>query len=75
MNRAAFVHERATFASFLDAWKYHLPHAPTVREAYDRAEDDHLATYGARRFAEFSSFARARRVHLARCHRPPAASP
>lgn len=56
-------------ASFLEVWKWELQRARTVREAYERTEDRHEALYGARRFAEFSSFARARRNYLAKRHR------
>lgn len=63
-----FTSERATVASFLEVWRWELDHARTVREAYERTEDRHEALYGARRFAEFSSFARARRNFLARRH-------
>jgi hypothetical protein len=65
----SFRHERATFESFLSSWSDHLSTSPTVREAYERTEDDHLEIYGRRRFAEFSSFARARRVYFAQRHR------
>lgn len=65
-----FISERATVASFLEVWKSNLKTAATVREAYELTEERHEAVYGARRFAEFSSFARARRNYLARRHRP-----
>lgn len=65
-----FDSERATFDSFLERWKELIPISPTIREAYERTEDEHLEIYGCRRFAEFSSFARARRNHLAKGHRP-----
>lgn len=67
-----FKSERATVASFLEVWKDNLRTCDTVREAYEATEDRHEAVYGGRRFAEFSSFARARRNYLAKRHRPPA---
>lgn len=63
-----FVSDRATVASFLAVWKHELRKSKTVREAYERTEDRHEVLYGRRRFAEFSSFARARRNYLARGH-------
>lgn len=63
-----FKSERATFESFLEVWKFELKNSKSVREAYERAEDRHESVYTRRRFAEFSSFARARRIYLARRH-------
>lgn len=65
-----FVSERATVASFLQVWKDNLKTSATVREAYELTEERHEVIYGGRRFAEFSSFARARRNFLAKRHRP-----
>ena len=65
---AHFKSERATLHSFIEVWKDQLAHARSVRDAYERAEDLHESRYNRRRFAEFSSFARARRTYLARRH-------